>query len=408
MFRRVTWLASLLLVITACTASSTEETTPSIESATSSIEDVPPPTEPIIGFGRLVVVDEGGDIVILDPDGSDRMPITDDAGETAIYSQPIWSAVGASVAWGQVTPDGFAVGIRAVDDNESTTVETPHLPFYMHWSPDGKRLGILHNGTEALDFAMVDVPSATSTVVDGGSPFYFSWSPDGERVVTHVGSDRFETVKPDGTSAPAGSTSPGYLAPQWTPAGVFHVDDGFLVVDQVDAERRQIVEVGAFTSFVVNPRGTQVAVQSTGGPPAISVSLVDVAAQPVEGIPSEVVVVVDVATGTSEPITERPALGFFWSPNGEALLLMTPSGEGMQATVWGTDGIKTNYEEFRPSVLLVRSMFPFFPQYAQSMSYWSPDSAAFTYAADDGIWVQRLDDDAADKISGGSWVAWSR
>jgi hypothetical protein len=180
------------------------------------------------------------------------------------------------------------------------------------------------------------------------------------------------------------------------------VDDGFLVVDRFDGERQQVVEVGEFTSFVVNLQGTHVAMQSTGGPPAISVSLVDVA------IPNEVVVVVDVETGESRTITQGAALGFFWSPNGKSLLLMTPTGEGLQATVWESDGSETDYQEFRPSVFLVRDMFPFFPQYAQSMSYWSPDSTAFVFAADDGIWVQGLNSDMPDKISDGSWVAWSR
>ena len=403
MFRRFTWALGLLLAVAACTSSTSSIDDPTSSSTDDATTTSTSSTDSIVGPGRLVVVDGDGDIVALDPDGSNRTPITDDAGDTAIYSQPIWSLDGASLAWGQVTPDGFAVGIRSVEAGASTTIETPHLPFYMHWAPDNHKIGILHNGSAGLDFAMVDVTEATSTVVDSGSPFYFSWSPDSDRIVTHVGPERFEIVEPDGARERAGSTSSNYLAPQWTPAGIFHVDDGFLVVDQVDGERRQVVEVGVFTTFVVNTQGTQVAVQSTGGTPAISVGLVDVVA-----VPSEVVVVVDVATGESEVVTQRPALGFFWSPNGESLLLMTPTGEGMQATVWGVGGDKTDYEEFRPSVFLVRDMFPFFPQYAQSLSYWSPDSTAFTYAADDGIWVQQLDSDISNKISDGTWVAWSR
>ena len=174
------------------------------------------------------------------------------------------------------------------------------------------------------------------------------------------------------------------------------------MVEDDDRERRHVAELGAFSTFVANRQGTHVALQSTGGNPAISVGLVEVAA-----VPGDVVVVVDVATGEAEVLTQRPALGFFWSPDGESLLVMTPTGEGMQATVWGVTGDKTDYSEFRPSVFLVRDMFPFFPQYAQSMSYWSPGSTAFVYAADDGIWVQDLGGGVPNKVSDGSWVAWS-
>lgn len=401
MFRCVTRAVSLLVVLAACT-SSTEGTTTSIESTTTPTEST---TTSIATFnepGRLVVVDGGGDVVVIDPDGSNRVAITEDAGDTAIYSQPIWSPDGSSLAWGQATPDGFAVGLYRFDDGAPTKVETPQLPFYLYWSPDSRNIGVLHNGSDGLDFVMVDVPATTTSVVDGGAPFYFSWSPDSGRVVTHVGPDRFETVEPNGSHEQLGSTAPGYLAPQWTPAGIFHVDDGGLVVEGDDGERRHIAELGQFTTFVVNRQGTHVALQSTGGNPAISVGLVEVAA-----VPGDVVVIVDAATGESEVLTQRPALGFFWSPDGNSLLVMTPTGEGIQATVWELTGDKTDYLEFRPSVFLIRDMFPFFPQYAQSMSYWSPDSTAFVYAADDGIWVQDLGGGAPNKVSDGSWVAWS-
>ncbi len=393
MFRRFTWAVSLLLAVAACTTSTGDA---------ASTSETPPTSAVVIGPGRLVVVDGGGDVVIIDPDGSGRKAITDDAGDTAVYSQPIWSPDGLSLAWGQATPDGFAVGMQRFQDEAPTSVETPNLPFYLYWSPDSENIGVLHNGSDGLDFRIVDVPSTTASVVAGGSPFYFSWSPRGQRVVIHVGPDRFETVEPDGTREELGSTAAGYLAPFWTPAGIFHVDDGELVVEDTDGERRPIVEVGDFTSFVVNPQGTRVALQSTGGSPGISVGLVEVAA-----VPDEVVVVVDVATGESEVLTELPALGFFWSPDGESLLLMTLTEQGIAPTVWTANGTKTDYAEFLPSVVMVRDMMPFFPQYAQSMSYWSPDSTAFVYAADDGIWVQELDGARPNNVSDGSWVAWS-
>ena len=173
MFRRFTWAISLFLIVAACTTSTGDAVSKS---------ETPPTPAVVIGPGRLVVVDDGGDVVTIDPDGSDRVAITDDAGDTAIYSQPIWSPDGLSLAWGQVTPNGFAVGIQNSEDTASVTVEMPSLPFYMYWSPDSQNIGVLHNGSDGLDFRIVDVPGTTASMVDGGSPFYFSWSPGGERV----------------------------------------------------------------------------------------------------------------------------------------------------------------------------------------------------------------------------------
>jgi len=395
MTRPVTWVACLFLVVAACTANGESTTTVTTESSTTSVPEVVDP-------GRLVVIDAAGNIVVIDPDGSNPVVITDDAGETAIYNQPTWSSDGVSLAWGQATPDGFAIGIRSVDADTSTALAVAHLPFYLYWSPDSRTVGVLHSGAAGVEFEMVDVASETASVLDSGSPFYFSWSADSKKVVTHVGPERFETMEPGGVRGELGTTSAGYLAPQWTPAGIFHVDDDWLVLDDETGKRHQIVEVGEFTSFVVNRQGTQVALQSTGGNPAVSVGLVEVAS-----VPGNRVVVVDVASGESEVVDQDPALGFFWSPNGESLLVMTPTGQGVRATVWGVNRDTVDYAEFRPSIFLVRDMFPFFPQYAQSLSYWSPDSSAFVYASDDGIWVQELGTDDPVRVSGGTWVAWS-
>ena len=411
MFRGLTGSVSLLLVLVACTTSTGDTTStavttsPVVTASTEGTTATPATNTPIqtsIGSGRLVVLDGSGDVVVMDPDGSNRVAITDNAGDIAIYSQPIWSPDGAFLAWGQATADGFAVGIQGVEEILPTTVDTSNLPFYMYWSPNSQHIGVLRNGAVGLDFVMVDVPDASTSVVAGGSPFYFSWSPGSEHVVTHVGADRFETVGPDGAREQLGPTAPGYLVPQWTSAGIFHVVDDGLVVEVVGGERRQLVELGEFTWFVVNRQGTHVALQSTGGDPGISVGLTEVAA-----IPGDVVVVLEVATGESEVLTQRPALGFFWSPDGESLRRMTPTDEGIQKSVWGLRGDTTDYGVFRPSISLIREIVPFFPQYAQSVSFWAPDSMAFAYSADDGIWVQGIGGGAPNKVSDGSWVAWS-
>ena len=64
-----------------------------------------------------------------------------------------------------------------------------------------------------------------------------------------------------------------------------------------------------------------------------------------------------------------------------------------------------------PAPGLLRDLVPFFDQYAQSMTLWSPDGSAFAFPGvvdgEDGIWVQELAGADPRRIAGGSWVAWS-
>jgi Tol biopolymer transport system component len=59
----------------------------------------------------------------------------------------------------------------------------------------------------------------------------------------------------------------------------------------------------------------------------------------------------------------------------------------------------------------LRDLVPFFDQYAQSMTLWSPDGTAFAFPAavngEAGIWRQDLSGGDPIRVAGGSWVAWS-
>lgn len=395
MGRRTIWALALALVFVSCTDDSSEEE-PAPET----------PTTVEIGPGKLVILDSSGDVVVVDPDGANRSSITDDAGESAVYTQPIWSPDASLLSWGQVTEAGFAVAIQDPGAEQRTLVQTSNLPFYMYWSPDGESLGVLHNGTTGVDFRMIDVDQGTSVTVDSAAPYYFSWSPGGDRVVIHAGEDRVETIRPDGGRLELEPSSSSYLAPQWTPRGVFHVVDDELVLEDDEGDRAPIASVSGFTMFVANSQGTHVALQATGDNSAISIALTEA---PI--IPTGSVVVIDVETGSVVVANEGPSVGFFWSPDGESLLMLNPGGDGIVPRVWSTSGLEGDFTEYRPPGTIVRDTLPFFPQYAQSVSFWSPDSSTFAFAGeidgDQGIWVQKVDTDTPTLVTDGIWVAWS-
>lgn len=398
MATRTVWIVALALVIVSCTDDAADTSTTSATAPTTTV-----PSDP----GRLVVLDDDGNVVILDPDGENRLDVTDDAGPgTAGYTQPVWSPDASSLAWGQVTEEGFAVGILDTATDAITTVPTDNLPFYTSWSPDGDNLGVLHNGTTGVVFRMVDVAAGTSEPLDEDAPFYFTWSPEGDRVVTHAGAERVESLSTTGDRESRVPTAPEYLAPQWTGRGVFHIVDDQLVVEDDAGERLAVAAVSGFTMFVANPTGDLVAVQSTGADP----DAVEVALAATPDVPSGDVNVVDVGSGDVATASESPAAGFFWSPDGRSLLIFEASSAGVTPVVWSAEGV-AEYPSFRPPASIVQNTFPFFPQYAQSVRFWSPDSQQFAFAGqvgdESGIWVQDLAAASPRRVSDGAWVAWS-
>jgi len=408
---RVALVLAFALLVSACTGESAVTTTEGPGTTAGSpltTAGSDEPEEATLGPGRLVILDGNGDIMITNPDGTDLRAITTGVEESVFYFQPIWSPDSTHIAWGQAKASGFAVGYQDVDEDEATIVPMVDLPFYLYWASDGRSIGALRDSASGLDLELVDVASGTSSILASGAPFYFSWNPTGDRLVTHVGPDGFEMITTDGDRSVAGTTGADYYAPQWTDDGILHVDGGALVVETAEGVRREVVRVTGFTAFVANPGGTRAAVQSIRTGEAISFQNVQI-----ETIPSNRLVVVDIETGEFEVVNEAPALAFFWSPSGESLLIFAPasSGDALVALVWTAGSGMSEYGNFLPPNPVARDLLPFFPQYAQSMRFWSPDSTAFAYPGivngTSAIWVQQLDHEIPERVSDGNWVSWS-
>jgi Tol biopolymer transport system component len=126
--------------------------------------------------------------------------------------------------------------------------------------------------------------------------------------------------------------------------------------------------------------------------------------------------VVDVASGETTQVTDQTVGAFFWSPDGERLLYLDlDAADGRVWYRWGVWNQKRSFRttRFLPSQVMIEQYFPFFEQYAQSMSLWSPDGSAFAYAGmnedgEAGIWIQSARSDRAPVlVSDGTFVAWS-
>jgi len=413
----------VLVVATACTAESESGTTETQSSTTDSGSGTIPATESTVTTatapppdlsdlpGRLVVIDPGGDIVTIDPDGSDATPMTDDAGEAALYRQPTFSPAADRLAWAELTSDGAGLGSSDAAGEDRISVAMSSLPFFTYWSPDGSRIGVLHNGTQgSIEFEIVDVEAATAEVLATGTPFYFSWSPESSQVAVHVELDSFATLDLEGNVTDLGATAIGYQAPHWTPAGIIHLGADEIELRQVDGSARALATTPGPVAFVANRQGTRLAVQFfvAGATPGIEAALGET-----PELPPNRVMVIDVETGELSDVVDSPSIGLFWSPDGESLLVLRPSSNrpGELATIVWRDGESTELSTIAPHPAFVEEVLQFFDQYGQSLQLWSPDSSAFALVGavegDSGVWVHPVEGGDPVDVYEGSWVSWS-
>ena len=362
--------------------------------------------------GRLAILNAAGDLVTIDPDGSDELVLDRvEAGRSQVR-QPTWSPDGRRVGWVhlEITEAGAlsaAVATSTDDGTRPTEARTAVVPFYLSWDPTSSRIAYLGSPSEdEIELGILEIAGRSAgTPLDTGQPFYLSWGPNGDQLLVHVGQDRLERLGLDGSLATIAERPGTFSAPVWTADGRTFVyasidaGDQRLVVRRAEAGReRTLVPYDGLIAFVVSPDGERIAFQVL---------------EPERTLPLSVI---DVRTGEPVEITDQAVASFFWSPDGERLLFLDPDpGTEQPWYRWGVwDGTSSFVTpRFVPSPRMAGEYLQFFEQYAQSMSLWSPDSRAFAYPGtnedgEEGIWIQSARPDrAAVLVADGDVVAWS-
>ncbi len=383
-----------LLLITACTADADGTSTRSVvASSTTATPDGP----------RLLVQRTDGNIVTTDPDGGSLIPLTTGASPTTIETQAVGSPNGRSIAWVEIDRDGASLETASRTGAHHLSQPLQIAPFYLEWDPTSSKVLYLGNAGPTIGMGIVDaaVVQPTDVAVGGGAPFYLSWSPDGQSLLVHVGTDVLGTTDLTHPLDRIARTPGTFQAPVWLPDGglVYVIRRGqqqTLVVDR-EGELQTIATFGGGALFTVDPSGRRIAyrIDRPDG------SQVGVFVRAITGGP--------VHTATS-----RETTNFFWSPDGTALLLMTPEADAANERthrwrLW--DGREQAVSPpFVPSDTYFTNYAPFFDQYAQSMTPWAPDGSAFAFAGTVGgkfgVWVQQVDGSEPTYAGDGEVVSW--
>ncbi len=398
---------SLAMVVAACTGSGADE----VQSAQ-----------------RVAFLGIDGNISIYEATTGLVTPITSDAGPSRLYSQPTWSpdgsrlafvTSGASVSGPGVEPGrnvvrvgreaqnlGSAIHIVAADGGAPTIIPTPFAAFYLYWAPDGTKLAFLGNDLSILRQAlgMIDIVDNSVERIDIGQPYFFAWSPDSDRLLVHAANSELYFLGLDGAKEPAGSTPGGFSAPSWVgDTRLFPVVDNdrqvLRLFDAAGAALRDATEYETSIALALNPDEARVAFIDI--PPG---------ANPFGLGP----LIVDAPGGTTE--VADLAAAFFWSPDGARLLYLTPGISGddfqLQWNVWDGAGAVA-FEPFLPTNTFFGQYLPFFGQYANSLSFFSPTGDSFTFAGTiegrgSGIWLQPIEPDTpAELVAPGEFSTWA-
>jgi Tol biopolymer transport system component len=396
-------LVALTLIASACTSTiyrPNATPTPSTPSATAPSTSLAPAGA---SGDRLIVLRDDGNLASMSPDGGSVVALTSEAGPDVQITQPVASPDGRYLAWVEIRAGRASVVTATRAGAVRDQIPLRIAPFFLQWDPTSTDIAYLGSLGIGIGFGVIEaaMQDPRDIAVGGGSPLYLAWSPDGTELLVHVGTDGLGRTDMVHELRPTGDVPGTFQAPAWLPDGRTIVDrrhggaQQLVVTD--GAERRVLTTFRGGVLFEASPDGSRVAYRIDGA----DGSQTGVYVQGVDG-------------GRPERVTREETTAFFWSPDGEALLLMTTQPGAASAQRWRVWNGRERFVSppFLPSPTFAQEYVPFFDQYAQALTPWSPDGSAFAYAGivagQAGVWVQPVDEGAPPVlVSDGTVVVWS-
>lgn len=408
MTRLLTVGAVLALVVSACVTESTDTTSVDVVTTSTAVVAAPPLED------RVAVSSVDGGLRVHDATGRELMRLESVAGTS--YRQPVWAADGSILA--ARSGDGGGFGLVSVDSSDASirweaAMDTP--PFYYLPAPVGSAWATtsLRNDPsgEGLVAELVDGRGMV-TPIAMISPFYSSWSPDGGQLAVH-GGGRTIDIRSEGGTETIADPSGVFQAPVWTTDGLVTlrttaIGQVLSVWDGVSFD--DVASVSGPVRFTAGS-GT-VALQAVGSDSGGGVQA-GLRSQQIPTIPVGRLVVVDLASGSIETVVNELTPFFQWDPSGERLLFATftsPAALTFRVRIWER-GSTVDLGSFDAQPVWFRDLVPFFDQYDQSVSLWSPsgDAIALPEVLDGRrvVSIRPVDGSEPVVIEDATWVTWS-
>ena len=384
-------------------------------------------TDRLAELGGRLAVGDGPAVAVVRPDGA-RVDVLDGS-ESVVAAQPTWSHDGTRLAWSSISAERQLVQVQDFDENGEASGEPERADaegapvFYLQWTEDDQRLAYLRNGPggRSVEAGVVD-PGLPIEPLGQGAPFFISWSPAPDRLLGHVGGSSIESYVPDSDGDPGFipilPVSGAFSAPAWVDErrALIVAEDRLAYLDVELRAVEPIVELGGPVRFVLSPDRTKVAYQVSGGQSGPSLIALDATTSNLR-TDRPGLVVLDLASLEQQVVTTELAAAWDWSPDSSHLAWLGVEVENRRAVgrwnFW-SDGAEPPTER-SPDFVITRKYgqvyLPFFAQYAQSVTGWSPDSSAFAFAGavggEGGIWIQLLTETVGPRrVASGDFVTW--
>ena len=412
-FDRVT-ATTTLTTATPTTATTTSSTQP---------EEVSP--EVAAALGRLpgqLAVGAVNRLSLVSPDGSEVERL--EGASNVLASQPTWSSDGSRLAWSRASETGHELVVLDIEaGTEVTSRLDGSFAFYLQWSAGDRGLAYLRGNPNGEGVEMgLAVPGFDASPVAVTEPFYLAWSPSGSNMAAHIADSQVIVLADLLEVSLADLDDPvivleltgSFTAPVWVDDSTLLVatSEGLTLVDVNSLRSDLLVDSGSPVQFVLSPDRSKVAYHVPGLNSGSSL-IMQTQLEAVGGL-----AVLDLASLDTTVVTDRAPLEWAWSPDSRQLawLDLGVSADRPEIRWQFWDGeTSTPSAVYRVSQQTLQAYLPFFEQFAQSHSHWSPDSAAFAFAGrigtldgPDRVWVQLVGVDTPPiPVAEGDVVVWS-